>query len=94
MKGQVIKGICFTEKSAAIGASANQYIFDVDVRSSKQEIARFVEDHFGVTVLAVNTIRRDGKMRRNRMKRGAYGVTPKRKLAIVKIKKDEKIEII
>lgn len=93
MEKSVLKGICYTEKFTAMGAMVNQYVFDVDVGSSKEEIARAVGAQFGVSVLAVNVIRRDGKIRKNRMKRGAYGVSPKRKLAVVTVKLGEKIEI-
>ena len=94
MKDQIIKGICYTEKSTNLGTAANQYVFDVELGSTKEEIAKAVREHFKVSVLSVNTIRRDGKLRRNRMKRGAYGVTARRKLAIVTVKEGEKIEII
>lgn len=94
MDQKLIKGICYTEKSTGLGSAANQYVFDVDVQSSKEEIAAAVSTFFKVSVLKVNTLRRDGKLRRNRMKRGAYGVTPRRKIAIVTLKAGERIEIV
>ncbi len=90
----IIKKICYTEKFTDISTRENKYVFDVDVDSTKSDIANAVSAHFNVTVVSVNTIRRDGKMRRNRTKRGVYGLTARRKLAIVKLKDEDKIEIV
>jgi large subunit ribosomal protein L23 len=94
MENTILKGICYTEKFTALGSTHNQYVFDVDPGSTKGAIADAVQSGFNVKVRSVNVIRRDGKMRRNRMKRGAYGVTPKRKIAIVTLRAGDKIEII
>ncbi|MDR1435477.1 MAG: 50S ribosomal protein L23 [Puniceicoccales bacterium] len=92
--GNILKKICYTEKFTVLASKYNQYVFDVDLSSTKGEIAEAVHSSFGVKVRAVNIIRRDGKTRRNKMKRGAYGVTSKRKIAIVTLKEGNKIEII
>ena len=94
MENAILKGICYTEKFTALGSTHNQYVFDVDLTSTKGGIAEAVQSEFKVKVKAVNIIRRDGKIRRNRMKRGAYGVTPRRKIAIVTLQADDKIEMI
>lgn len=93
MGKSVLKGICYTEKFTAMGALSNQYVFEVAVNCSKEEVARAVCSQFDVSVVAVNIVRRDGKTRRSRIKRGVYGVSPKRKLAIVTVKSGEKVEI-
>jgi large subunit ribosomal protein L23 len=94
MAGRVLKKICYTEKFTALAESGNQYVFDVAISGTKSRIAEAVELAFGVTVLAVNVIRRDGKVRRNRMRRGHFGRTARRKIAIVTLKDGDKIEII
>ncbi|MDR0417930.1 MAG: 50S ribosomal protein L23 [Puniceicoccales bacterium] len=94
MEGDILKGICYTEKFTALGSTCNQYVFDVGLRSTKGSIAEAVQSGFNVKVRSVNIIRRDGKMRRNRMKRGAYGTTPRRKIAIVTLQAGDKIEMI
>jgi large subunit ribosomal protein L23 len=94
MENTILKGVCYTEKFTALGSACNQYVFDVDLVSTKAAVAEAVRSGFNVKVKAVNIIRRDGKLRRNRMKRGAYGVTPRRKIAIVTLQVGDKIEII
>jgi ribosomal protein L23 len=90
----VLRKICYTEKFTALGSICNQYAFDVGISCTKNAIAIAVSSAFGVKVLAVNVIRRSGKIRRNRMKRGHFGCTAKRKIAIVTLKDGDKIEII
>jgi large subunit ribosomal protein L23 len=92
MENDILKGICYTEKFTALGSTCNQYAFDVAVTSTKGAIAKAIQAYFKVTVKAVNTIRRDGKLKRNRTKRGTCGVTPRRKIAIVTLKSGDKIE--
>ena len=52
-----------TEKSTLLNEQ-NRYVFDVDLRSTKYDIARAVEWAFDVKVVSVNTYRRRGKMKR------------------------------
>jgi large subunit ribosomal protein L23 len=59
----------------------------VDVRANKCEIKDAVEKIFGVKVKSVNTLRTDGKIKRQ----GRFeGRTPEVKKAIVTLKKDSK----
>ncbi|MDR2806657.1 MAG: 50S ribosomal protein L23 [Puniceicoccales bacterium] len=90
----ILRKICYTEKFTALTSNCNQYVFEVDIASTKNEIATAIRTSFNVKVLAVNIIRRDGKVRRNKMRRGHFGRTAKRKIAIVTLKRDDKIEII
>jgi large subunit ribosomal protein L23 len=65
------------------------YTFVVDVKSSKAEIRLAVEKLFGVKVLSVNTVNREGKKKRM----GVHlGNRPKWKKAMVKIDLDPKPE--
>ncbi|MBQ4061820.1 MAG: 50S ribosomal protein L23 [Christensenellaceae bacterium] len=82
----VIKEPVLSEKSYdALGDK--KYTFKVDVRANKCEIKDAVEKIFGVKVASVNTLRTDGKVKRQ----GRYeGKTPEVKKAIVTLKKDSK----
>lgn len=78
-----------TEKSAHLQA-VNQYAFDVHPRASKNEIAKAVEDAYGVKPVAVNVVSVASKFRRY----GRHaGMTKRRKKAIVTLKKGDHIEL-
>ena len=82
----VIKEPVLSEKSYD-ALSEKKYTFKVDVRANKCEIKDAVEAIFGVKVASVNTLRTDGKMKRQ----GKYeGRTPEVKKAVVTLKKDSK----
>jgi len=68
----------------------NKYTFLVDPRSNKTEIKIAVEKVFGVKVLSVNTMNREGK--RKRLKVG-FGKRNDTKRAIVQLAPGESIEI-
>ncbi|MBD3368932.1 50S ribosomal protein L23 [Candidatus Fermentibacteria bacterium] len=53
-----------TEKSTVAREMSNQYSFRVHPRANKHQIARAVEDIFGVSVVKVRTMRMQGKMKR------------------------------
>ena len=53
-----------TEKSMAGVASEKKYTFKVDKRATKIQIAKAVEEIFGVKVAKVNTVNVRGRMRR------------------------------
>ena len=66
-----------------------KFVFVVDKRANKIQIAQAVREIFGVTVLDVNTINVKGKTKR----RGrTVGKTNSYKKAIVKLKAGETIE--
>lgn len=85
----VIKRPLINEKSTLIQKGSNQYMFEVDLRANKQEIAEAVSKLFHVKVLNVNTSIIPGKKKR-------FGriqtFTNKWKRAIVTLAKDEKID--
>ena len=75
-----------TEESM-LGTSMKKYTFIVDKSANKVEIAKAVEELFGVKVESVHTVNKLGKIKRQ----GRYeGRRPERKKAIVTLKKDSK----
>lgn len=81
----IIKPI-ITENSMK-GVADKKYTFQVAKDSNKIEIAKAVEELFGVKVSKVNTINVRGRFRRQGIK-GGY--TPATKKAIVTLKADSK----
>ena len=75
-----------TEKSYATIAD-KKYVFVVDKNCNKSEIKSAVEKIFGVKVESVNTLRTDGKIKRQGRTQGR---TPEIKKAYVTLKKDSK----
>jgi len=80
-----------SEKSYAL-LDAGVYTFKVHPKASKPEIHDAVESIFGVKVLKVNTLNRQGKARRNR-RTGTTGKRPDTKRAIVTLADGERIEL-
>ena len=75
-----------TEKSMD-GIASKRYTFKVATDATKPEIAKAVEELFGVKVAKVNTINVDGKLRRY----GRFeGFTASKKKAIVTLTEDSK----
>lgn len=52
----LVKYLVLTEKSVRL-IENNQYTFDVDLRLTKPQIKKLIEDFFQVKVIAVNTHR-------------------------------------
>lgn len=78
-----------SEKSYGL-LDENKYTFFVDPRANKTQIKIAVEQIFGVTVLGVNTLNRQGKRRRTRYGTGRQADT---KRAIVQVSPGERIDI-
>ncbi len=77
-----------TEKNTRLNEQ-NQYTFEVAQEANKIEIKKAIEEIFGVTVKAVNTINQRGKMRQRRTKTGLIrGFNSDRKKAIVTLTPD------
>lgn len=77
----VIKRPVITERSADL-MSENKYTFDVDVKATKTQVKRAVEEIFDVKVEKVNIM--NVKPKKKRM--GRYqGYTNRRRKAIVKL---------
>lgn len=78
-----------SEKSYTL-LDENKYTFIVDRRANKVAIKKAIEEIFGVKVLSVNTVNRQGKTRRTR-----YGIgrRPHTKRAIVSVAAGDRIDI-
>lgn len=59
---RIIQRSLFTEKSTRQQETDNQYVFAVDPRANKRQIAEAVEQLFEVKVLQVRTQNRMGKI--------------------------------
>ncbi len=79
-----------TEKATEL-AQENQYVFKVNSRANKSEIKKAVEQTYDVDVVKVRTMNMPRKKRR---KGRIEGFKKSFKKAIVKIKEDQKIEIM
>jgi len=78
-----------SEKSYGL-LDENKYTFLVDSDSNKTEIKIAVEQVFGVKVIGVNTINRQGKRRRTR---AGWGKRKDTKRAIVSVADGDRIDI-
>lgn len=84
----IIRRPLVTEKTTSL-AEQNKYAFVVDVRANKTHIKQAIEEIFKVKVLAVNTLRVEGKVARM----GRYsGRRPDWKKAIVTLAPGSRIE--
>ena len=83
----IIKRPVITEQSME-GVADKKYVFMVDINANKTEIKAAVEEIFGVKVTKVNTVRMQGKVKRN----GAYpaGKRADYKKAVVTLSADSK----
>ena len=83
----IIKRPVITEQSMADVAD-KKYVFQVAINANKTEIKAAVEEIFGVKVTKVNTVRMQGKVKRN----GAYpaGKRADYKKAVVTLSADSK----
>lgn len=88
---QIIRNIRLSEKAALAGELNNEYVFEVEPKSNKLEIALAVRTIFGKKVTQVRTCNYDGKARRKRTAQA--GVTSKWKKAVVRLAPGEKIDL-
>lgn len=88
----VLKKPIITEKSQGLNAKG-KYSFEVTMDANKIQIAKAVEEMYGVTVTGVTTIRQIGKMK-SRMTRAKVttGRTSNFKKAIVTVKEGDLID--
>lgn len=88
----ILKRPLVTEKMAS-GQEAGRYAFEVDRQANKIEIRRAVEQLYGVTVVAVNTLRYAGKIKSRNTKNGfVTGRRPSGKKAVVTLKEGDTID--
>lgn len=86
---EIIKAPVITEK-AAVEAENKQYAFYVEPKANKTEIKLAIEKLFNVKVIEIRTINVHPRKKRV----GRYtGLTNKKKKAIVRLAKDQTINI-
>ena len=88
----IVKQVLLTEKGTRLSELENKYLFKVAINSNKLEIKKAVEELLDVKVIAVNTMRRKGKKKRERT--ANYGKTAAWKRAVVTLHEDDKISMI
>jgi len=82
-----------TEKMTAQGENLNRYGFIVNKRANKIQIKKAVEEMYGVTVEAVNTMRYGGKSKSRYTRTGMlHGKTASFKKALVTLAEGEAID--
>jgi len=86
----LIKHAAITEKSNYL-TKQNKYVFVVDFKANKPEIAKAVKSIYKVDPIRVNIVNIKGKVKRFGLKTGRL---PNVKKAIVTLKKGQKIEIM
>lgn len=79
----------FTEKSVRV-IENNQYTFDVDLRLSKPQIKKLIEELFSVIVISVNTHRPPRKKKRLGV---SQGFKKSYKRVIVTVKSGQSINL-
>lgn len=67
---QILKVPHISEKSALLGDSANQAVFQVATDANKGEIKQAIEQLFAVKVADVRTVNMKGKSKRQGLRRG------------------------
>jgi large subunit ribosomal protein L23 len=89
----ILKKPIITEKMTMLGEKRNQYAFRVDKRANKFQIRKAIEEMYGVSVEAVNTMRYAGKSKSRQTKAGfVEGRTDSFKKALVTLKDGETID--
>ena len=88
----VIKQVLLTEKGTRLSEEQNKYLFRVAMDANKVEIKRAIEELFNVRVMAVNTMRRKGKKKRQRT--AHFGTTAAWKRAVVTLNAEDSINLI
>lgn len=89
---QVIDKALLTEKGTRLTEEENKYIFRVNPAANKMEIKQAVEEFFKVKVVAVNTMNRQGKKKRERT--ASCGRTAAWKRAVVTLAEGSKIDFV
>lgn len=85
-----VKGPWISEKSTRL-VEKNQYVFLTEPGASKPEIRKEIEERYGVTVRAIQTVRYAGK---RKYLGGRAGSRPGFKKAVVTLKSGQSIDVI
>ena len=86
---QILMGPHVSEKAAIVADVNNQYVFNVSIDATKDEIKYSVEQLFEVTVDDVKTLRVKGKKKRNRF---GWTTKPTWKKAYVRLVQGQEID--
>lgn len=89
---QVIQKVMLTEKGTRLTEEENKYIFKVSTAANKSEIKQAVEELFKVKVTSVNTMKRQGKKKRERSP--SAGRTAGWKRAVVTLAEGSAIDLM
>jgi len=90
---EILKKPLLTEKITKLTEKLNRYAFHVDPRANKVQIKGAIEQMYGVTVKAVNTMKYVGKLKTRNTKAGAVsGRAATYKKAIITLKDGEVID--
>ncbi len=93
MAKQILIKPLITEKTETVSEKLTQYTFVVNRKANKIEIKKAVEQMYGVTVDAVNTLVMPGKARVRNTRSGLQkGIKPAYKKAIVTLSEGEEID--
>lgn len=92
MNTYIIKRPLITEKTLALVAQENTYVFLVDRNAEKNQLKDLIEKTFKVKVISVNTVLGHNKTRKTGRKRLRTQQTRTKK-ALVKLAEGQKIEL-
>ena len=81
-----------TEKTILLTSTENRYVFMVDLKASKEDVKKELKKLFNVDAIDVKTLIMPGKKKRITKTKG-FTKTSKWKKAIVKLKRDQKIDL-
>jgi len=87
----IVRRPLITEKGNQLRIENNSYLFEVDRKANKIEIAGAIAEIFDVKVEEVRTINCSGKTRRSR---GRPGKRPDWKKAIITLDKEDTIDVV
>lgn len=87
---RIVKRALLTEKSTIERDQNNKYVFEVDRRANKIEVAKAIEKAFNVKVLDVHVMNMSGKKKRVGK---IMGEKPAWKKAIITVAAGSRIEI-
>lgn len=93
MKKDIIKKPLITEKTTKLMETKNVYVFNVDVKANKSQIAEAIKDLYGVTVLDVKVISIPGKLKTSWVNRRKTYESKKRKKALVKLSEKDTLKL-
>ncbi len=85
----LIRKPVISEKATRL-SEANQIVFETDVRATKPQIKKAVQEIFKVEVVSVNTLRRKGKVKRFQGREGQRKMVKK---AMVRLKEGSSIDL-